>query len=59
VELAAVVTDQLAIAIGQSQLYQQLHQVNQENDYLSKPFQNLKVIPFLKSYATVARASKI
>lgn len=54
-----VVTDQLAIAIGQSQLYQQLHQVNQENDYLSKPFQNLKVIPFLKSYATVARASKI
>ncbi len=35
VELAVVVTDQLAIAIGQSQLYQQLHQVNQELEHLA------------------------
>ena len=34
VELAVVVTDQLAIAIGQSQLYQQLHQVNKELERL-------------------------
>lgn len=35
VELAVVVTDQLAIAIAQSQLYQQLHQVNQELENLA------------------------
>ncbi|CAD5929177.1 diguanylate cyclase [Planktothrix agardhii] len=35
VELAVVVTDQLAIAIQQSQLYQQLHQVNQELENLA------------------------
>lgn len=35
VELAVVVTDQLAIAIEQSQLYQQLHQVNQELENLA------------------------
>lgn len=33
-ELATVVTDQLAIAIGQSQLYQQLQRANQELDRL-------------------------
>ncbi|MBE9145323.1 diguanylate cyclase domain-containing protein [Planktothrix mougeotii] len=35
VELAVVVTDQLAIAIGQSQLYEQLHQVNHELERLA------------------------
>ncbi len=35
VELAVVVTDQLAIAIEQSQLYQQLHQVNRELENLA------------------------
>ena len=35
VELAVVVTDQLAIAIAQSQLYQQLYQVNQELENLA------------------------
>jgi diguanylate cyclase (GGDEF)-like protein len=35
VELAVVVTDQLAIAIEQSQLYQQLHQVHQELENLA------------------------